>query len=330
MTSPIPADGVLCKSNTPWPEPVAKWTAGQSITVEFEGSAVHDGGHCQFSLSYDGGKTFAVVYELIRYCFVGGEGVPGGRTNSYTFDLPKNIPSSDKVVFAWSWVNNVGNREFYMNCADVTISGGSSSSYTGKQMVIANHNGYPTIQPFGNPDDYAKGYALYKNAPEVTVGPNGSSGGSDGSSGADGSEDNTPSDSGSGDDETSVPPYMPGYFIELPDQPDSESDTDSSDSSSDSSGSSSDSDSDTIDTGDAGNTDYSADTTNPGDSLDSSPPDSVPTGGGGECTHGAMECSAGGSGFRTCLWGKWDAERPCGPGTKCQSNEGGGIFCGWP
>ncbi|KAJ2612353.1 hypothetical protein H4S08_002737 [Coemansia sp. RSA 1365] len=324
ITSPIPEDGILCKSNTPWPEPVAKWTAGQSITVEFEGSAVHGGGHCQFSLSYDGGKTFAVVHQLIKYCFVGGDGVPGGRTNKYTFDLPKNVPSSDKVVFAWSWINNLGNREFYMNCADVTISGGSSSSYTGKQMVIANHKGYPGVEPFGDPAAYEKGYSLYKNSPDVTVGPNGSS------SGSGGSDDKSPSDGDSENDKPSPPPNMGGIFIEVPKGPGSDDDTET------------DSNTDPADNNDVANKDDDMNAGDPGNSPDSpspdppaspdsSPPDSVPTGSSGDCTHGAMECSSGGTGFRTCVWGKWDAERPCGSGTKCKSSEGGGgIYCGWP
>ncbi|PIA19743.1 hypothetical protein COEREDRAFT_33908, partial [Coemansia reversa NRRL 1564] len=105
----------------------AKWTAGKSITVEFGQHAVsHSGGHCEFSLSYDGGKTFVVIHQELRYCFVGKK--PASITNevsvfSYTFKLPEDLPSSDKAVFSWTWVNASGNREFYMNCADVSISG---------------------------------------------------------------------------------------------------------------------------------------------------------------------------------------------------------------
>ncbi|KAJ1719565.1 hypothetical protein LPJ61_006286, partial [Coemansia biformis] len=150
--SPMP----LCKYSTPWPTPAAKWAAGQSITVSFvPGGISHSGGHCEFSMSYDGGKTFAVIHQELRYCFVGSK--PSGTTNvvtqsSYTFNLPKDLPSSDKAIFAWSWVNASGNREFYMNCADVAISG-TSKSYTGKEMTIANYKGYPTIPEFaGNYD----------------------------------------------------------------------------------------------------------------------------------------------------------------------------------
>ncbi|KAJ2160728.1 hypothetical protein GGF46_002029 [Coemansia sp. RSA 552] len=169
MRTPIAPDGELCKSSTPWPEPVAQWTAGQSVTVEFEkDGAAHGGGHCQFSLSYDGGKNFVVIHEELKYCFFTGPSSGNDATvTSYTFNLPATVPNSDNVIFSWSWVNAIGNREFYHNCADITISGSSSSSYTGKRMVIANHNGYTTIPEFN--DNYDTGLDLYQNAEKITV-----------------------------------------------------------------------------------------------------------------------------------------------------------------
>ncbi|KAJ2774128.1 hypothetical protein IWQ57_000967, partial [Coemansia nantahalensis] len=138
----------LCKHTTPWPTPAAKWTAGQSVTVTFVPQGIaHSGGHCEFSVSYDGGKTFVVIHQELQYCFFGQKPAGGsnaGKIDSYTFDLPKDLPSSDKAIFAWSWVNASGNREFYMNCADISISG-TSKSFTGKKMTIANYKGYPTI-----------------------------------------------------------------------------------------------------------------------------------------------------------------------------------------
>ncbi|KAJ2746890.1 hypothetical protein GGI20_000969 [Coemansia sp. BCRC 34301] len=142
MTSPLSANSPLCKHIVPFPTLSATWTAGQSVTVEFMGSATHGGGHCEFSLSYDGGKTFVVVYQVLGRCFGADE-----KTRQYSFDLPKGLPTSSKAVFAWSWVNAIGNREFYMNCADVAIKGGSEP-FTGKQMTIANLNGYPSIPEF--------------------------------------------------------------------------------------------------------------------------------------------------------------------------------------
>ncbi|KAJ1671683.1 hypothetical protein GGF38_000617, partial [Coemansia sp. RSA 25] len=163
----------LCKYKTPWPTAAATWTAGQSVTIKFNPTgASHSGGHCEFSMSYDGGKTFAVIHRELQYCFVGKK--PSGTTNevsvnSYTFDLPSDLPSSNNAIFAWSWVNASGNREFYMNCADVAIKGSTSKSYTGTEMVIANYGNYPIIEEFkGN---YEAGMDLYKKAKRITVSP---------------------------------------------------------------------------------------------------------------------------------------------------------------
>ncbi|KAJ1950730.1 hypothetical protein EC988_004280 [Linderina pennispora] len=177
LNSPLGMSEPLCKHTTPYDTPVETWTAGQSVTVKFDpaGGAAHGGGHCQFSLSYDGGKTFVVVHEELKYCFVGGPTTANtASVRSYTFNLPSELPSSDKAVFAWSWVNAIGNREFYMNCADVAIKG-SGSSYTGKEMTIANHDGYPTIPEFGS--NYDTGLEHYKNAKQITVNGSGSSAG---------------------------------------------------------------------------------------------------------------------------------------------------------
>ncbi|KAJ1934252.1 hypothetical protein EC988_008863, partial [Linderina pennispora] len=71
----------LCKYTTPFGSPSATWTAGQSVTVSFhENIAAHSGGHGQFSISYDGGQTFAVLHEVLRYMFIGSK--PSGLTNT--------------------------------------------------------------------------------------------------------------------------------------------------------------------------------------------------------------------------------------------------------
>ncbi|KAJ1678922.1 hypothetical protein EV182_003078 [Spiromyces aspiralis] len=63
-----------------------------------------------------------------------------------------------------------------MNCIDVEIKGGSSSSYTGKQMMIANHPWYTsTVIPEFN-GNYDTGLDLYSAQPQISVGPGASSG----------------------------------------------------------------------------------------------------------------------------------------------------------
>lgn len=43
-------------------------TAGSTIEVQFDGSARHGGGICQFAISYDGDKTFQVIQEYVGGC----------------------------------------------------------------------------------------------------------------------------------------------------------------------------------------------------------------------------------------------------------------------
>ncbi|KAJ2399531.1 hypothetical protein GGI23_002599, partial [Coemansia sp. RSA 2559] len=170
----------LCKHTVPWPTPAATWKAGESVTIKFNpNAAIHSGGNMEFSISYDGGKTFAVVHQVLRYAFLNGK--PAGLTNTaqvleYTFTLPKELPNSDSAVFAWTWVNASGNREFYMNCADVKITGSTSKSYTAKEVTIANYPGYPTIAEFdGNYDTGIQYYTT--DIKKITVSPSGTTGG---------------------------------------------------------------------------------------------------------------------------------------------------------
>ena len=125
MTSPLSADGsnYPCKGylsdlGTAAGAPVASWTAGETHNFTIVGGANHNGGSCQAALSVDGGKTFHVIHS-----YVGGCPVPG---KSYDFKVPAGTPDTEQAVFAWTWQNLVGNREFYMNCGVVSIKGGGS------------------------------------------------------------------------------------------------------------------------------------------------------------------------------------------------------------
>jgi hypothetical protein len=60
--------------------------------------------------------------------------------DTYDFTVPSNIPAGD-VIFAWSWINRLGNREFYMFCAPVTLTGtgGDMANFEAlPDMVILN------------------------------------------------------------------------------------------------------------------------------------------------------------------------------------------------
>lgn len=125
MNAPLQADGsdFPCKGyqadlGTSAGQPTASFAVGGqgNITIA-DGGAPHGGGSCQISLSMDGAKTFTVVQSIIGGCPASGA--------SYDFTIPDDVPAGDAVL-AWTWHNNIGNREMYMNCAAVTLTGGSA------------------------------------------------------------------------------------------------------------------------------------------------------------------------------------------------------------
>ena len=119
MMAPLQADG----SNFPCKgyhkdgsqRSTAKLSAGDQYTMTLKGSATHNGGSCQLSLSYDNGETFKVIRSMIGGCPL---------QDKYDFTIPDFAPSGT-ALFAWSWMNHNGNREYYMNCAQVEIENSS-------------------------------------------------------------------------------------------------------------------------------------------------------------------------------------------------------------
>lgn len=101
----------------------ATYQPGQAYEMDLEGSATHDGGSCQISLTYDRGKTFKVIESMLGDCPI---------AKNYNFTVPSDAPSGEALL-AWTWFNKVGNREMYMNCAFVTIGGDSK----GKEVPAA-------------------------------------------------------------------------------------------------------------------------------------------------------------------------------------------------
>ncbi|KAL2265757.1 hypothetical protein VTJ83DRAFT_6857 [Remersonia thermophila] len=105
---------------TPAGASVATFAPGQTYNFTVAGSASHGGGSCQVSLSYDGGKTFTVIESIIGGCPL---------ASNYPFTIPADAPQGS-AIWAWTWNNNIGNREQYMNCASVTIGGGAAKRAT--------------------------------------------------------------------------------------------------------------------------------------------------------------------------------------------------------
>lgn len=117
-TSTYPCNGYLRLLGTPQGAPVASWAAGSTQNFSLTGIGNHYGGSCQTSFSVDGGKTFRVATSYEGNCphRNGGES-PDGQT--FPFTVPQDTPAGD-AVFAWTWLNR--EREFFMNCAAVTIT----------------------------------------------------------------------------------------------------------------------------------------------------------------------------------------------------------------
>ncbi|ORZ29929.1 hypothetical protein BCR44DRAFT_115004, partial [Catenaria anguillulae PL171] len=99
----------------------ARMVAGSEFPVRFGSGAIHDGGHCQFSVSYNG-QDFVVIHTIMNRCFLDGL--------TFNIPVPNNIPSAQSAVFQWHWVNRLGNREYYVNCIDVSIQGANTGTFS--------------------------------------------------------------------------------------------------------------------------------------------------------------------------------------------------------
>ncbi|KAG0043966.1 hypothetical protein BGZ83_010804 [Gryganskiella cystojenkinii] len=145
------------------PGPVTRMKAGDEIDVRFWGPALptsnrdklpdlpsgrgrelnqarHGGGTCQFSLSYDGGKTFHLIGKYTRSC--------PDFYYRWPVKIPANAPScteKGQCLFVWSWTAHFIDQ-YYQNCADVYIEGaqgpGASLPSKGIQVVDVEAKGY--------------------------------------------------------------------------------------------------------------------------------------------------------------------------------------------
>ncbi|KAJ2145052.1 hypothetical protein IWW43_001158 [Coemansia sp. RSA 1935] len=301
IKDPIAYDGPVFMSDVPWPQPVASWTAGQPVNVGFQADgAGHGGGHCQFAISYDNGKTAAIVHKVMKHCFFNG---PSNSNNAevlkYTFTLPADVPASSNAQFIWIWTNAVGGRELYTGISDITIANsGGSKSYTGKSAIYPNHAGYDTIPEFGG--DYTTGLSLYDNAPNVTITPSGYTAEQPSNQKPTMSKSLEPSSSDSCETSSASPkaPDLP-VIHNTAVQPLTSTDSETPSSTAPSVKPTSDQDTD----------------------GECEP---------GECEPGTLKCNDNGSGFRICTWGKWSDGFTCVQGTVCKTSELNSVYCGWP
>ncbi|KID87929.1 glycoside hydrolase [Metarhizium guizhouense ARSEF 977] len=167
MTSPAPFDnqrlsnGPLDASGSNFPcknadysvRPVTEnvYAQGSTQTLEFIGSAVHGGGSCQVSLTTDLEPTKNSVWKVIKSIEGGcpakdqtgnleGGSATGKVPYTYDFQISEQLGAGNYTI-AWTWFNKVGNREMYMNCAPVSVTGsGGSPNYLDSlpDMFVAN------------------------------------------------------------------------------------------------------------------------------------------------------------------------------------------------
>lgn len=199
--------------------------AGDNTTLSFTGSAVHGGGSCQVSITYENPppadqSKWKVIHSMIGGCpamadgniqqtGTDADGRPSGAecdnstgdncVRQYSVQIPKELKSGS-ATFAWTWFNKIGNREMYMNCAPIKITGGADSDdyYNSlPDMFVANIPGKCTtgngVLEFPNPG------TSVETGDTVTSGAIGTcDSGLNGSEGAGSSSGGSSSGSGSG------------------------------------------------------------------------------------------------------------------------------------
>lgn len=108
---------------------------GQGAQIQLKGTAVHGGGSCQVSITYDQPPNKNSVWKVMKSwqgaCPIEHPGnlplPPDGQPLSNTlpplgYTVPDGLPSG-KATIAWTWFNRIGNREMYMRCHRATIGG---------------------------------------------------------------------------------------------------------------------------------------------------------------------------------------------------------------
>jgi hypothetical protein len=161
--------------------------AGATQLLNFTGAATHAGGSCQISLANSPSadpKDWHVIHTIIGGCpaTTGGnliqtgmdaDGRPDGPhcasaggnntdcLKSYNIPVP-NVKAGN-YFWAWTWTNYLGNREFYMNCAKVTVQGSGNIDINTLPSIF-----YSDVK--GDPKSCIRGDAGVLAYPAVNVG----------------------------------------------------------------------------------------------------------------------------------------------------------------
>ncbi|KXT09539.1 hypothetical protein AC579_3038 [Pseudocercospora musae] len=160
--SPLEADGsdFPCKQR-PGVYDVSKMNniaVGVPQQLAFKGGATHGGGSCQLSVTMDKQPTKSSKWKVIHSILGGCPNAASGNANgsptygsnpTFEWTMPQGMPNGEYTL-AWTWFNKVGNREMYMNCAPITVTGGADNDdvlNTLPDMFVANiGNGCNTVE----------------------------------------------------------------------------------------------------------------------------------------------------------------------------------------
>jgi hypothetical protein len=128
-------------------------TIGQPQTLSFIGSAVHGGGSCQVSLTTDLQPTkssqWMVIHSIQGNCPSNVTGnldsdASGLGAAVFQYTIPAGIAPGQYTI-AWSWVNKIGNREFYMNCGPATIVAAKKKRYAPEPKISKRQSTFPAM-----------------------------------------------------------------------------------------------------------------------------------------------------------------------------------------
>ncbi|KAJ9504445.1 hypothetical protein H2202_000501 [Exophiala xenobiotica] len=126
---------------------------GDPQTLSFIGQATHGGGSCQVSLTTDLQPTinskWSVILSIEGGCptsqpgNIGGD-PNGGGSSTFQYTVPEGIAPGEYTL-AWSWINKVGNREFYMNCAPLTVTAAKKKRYAPTPKMSKRQTSFPDM-----------------------------------------------------------------------------------------------------------------------------------------------------------------------------------------
>lgn len=130
-------------------------SVGSSNTLSFTGSATHGGGSCQVSLA-KGTDLSADTKWMVIHSIEGGCPAPnngnqnlgsdpnGDGASKFQFTIPDHPDlGPGDYTLAWTWNNRIGNREFYMNCAYVQLSGATKKRYAPSKPAVSKRQQAP-------------------------------------------------------------------------------------------------------------------------------------------------------------------------------------------